>query len=75
MPAVSGHTKEEGVAVSRLVRVYLRSTGALLAQGWSDNTGYFSISVPDTSLVFVVALDDPKGTLINARVYDRITPL
>lgn len=71
----SGRTFEEGVPVSRLVRVYSRDSGTLLASVMSDGSGYFTATwVGDWEAIFVVVLDADGGNQYNALVRDLKFP-
>jgi len=75
---LSGYVYEEGLPVSRTVRVYARSTGELIASTTSDVlTGAFSLQVPDNTIeYYVVALDDEgDANDYNALIYDRLSVL
>lgn len=72
---VSGTVAEEGAAVARRVRVYDRGEGALVGEGVSDAAGTFSIPIWHPGPVTVTALDDDAGTVRNALILDRITPV
>lgn len=63
-------------AVPRWVRVYSRSTGALLSEGMSNPTsGVFKAWLNDyQDTVFAVVLDDDAGMAYNALVFDSLTP-
>lgn len=68
---IAGTVREMGVLVERVVALYNRSSGALIAQQLSNlpSTGHFSFSVFDTSQYYVVVLDD---STYNALILDHI---
>jgi len=73
-PYIEGYTTEETVPRSRLVRVYSKNTGKLLASTFSDLTGHFKIDVPTGEEVYAVVLDNPLSTRINASIISKIIP-
>lgn len=75
--SVQGTVKEQGVFCRRLLRVYRRDNGALLASGYSDLPGSrFHISWSGyAGQVFIIAFDDLGiNPDFNCQVYDLITP-
>lgn len=76
MASISGKVKEDGVAVSRPLYCYDRSTGQQVAAATSDAFGNYAFTGLDaTKQYYVVCLDDNQGNIFNAQVYDRITPV
>lgn len=75
---ISGTVRDDtGAGVRRQIRVYLRSTGALVAEGFSRADGTYEIPVSfplEGQPHMVVFLDDDAGTQYNALVLDRLTP-
>lgn len=70
---LSGTVREKGVAVVRTVRSYIRSTGELYTETVSEENGNFTVGAPDdTTLMYVIALDDDAGDQYNALIYDRV---
>lgn len=70
---VSGEVTEIGVPVARTVRIYTRSTGALVGTTTSDAvTGEYSFVV-DPGDYFVIAFDDDVDPVYNAVILDKIT--
>lgn len=68
-----GTTKLQGSAVARLVRCYIRSTGALYSSITSEADGTFDLSCPDVdTFMFIIAFDDDAGEQYNALIYDRV---
>jgi hypothetical protein len=72
---IAGSVGQEGAGVSRVVRAYNRSTGALSGETTSAADGSFEILLGSDSEVYAVALDDSDGTDYNALIYDRIIPV
>ena len=73
---VAGVTlNDAGIPAPRRVRVYRRSTGALLAAGTSGADGLFELTVDTLDEVYVVGLDDDSGTAYNALIFDRVEPI
>lgn len=69
---LSGVVKDSaGAGVSRTVRAYLRSNGALSASSVSAGDGSFTISVANTAEHFAIAFDPDE----NAVVFDHLTPV
>jgi hypothetical protein len=65
-----------GDPITRTVRAYLRSTGALVGETTSDaGTGAWSLSVTTANPHYIVALDDEAGDVLNAVIADRVTPV
>jgi hypothetical protein len=78
--AIIGKVSENGGgAVSgAVVRLYLRSTGALLASTTTNSVGYYwftALDHTDTANFFVVAFDPAGGTQYNAEILDLLTPV
>lgn len=71
---VAGTVTVSGAVASRLVRLYDRATGQLVAETTSaaDGTYRFDDVAPELAC-FVLAFDDPAHTY-NAAVADLITP-
>lgn len=70
---ISGTVKEKGTAVARTVRSYIRSTGQFYTTTVSQGDGSFSVGAPDdTTLMYVIALDDDAGEQYNALIFDRV---
>jgi hypothetical protein len=66
-------TNDANALTARTVRLYLRSTGALVNEMTSDpTTGAYSLAAPDEEVQRVV-LDDDAGTLYND-LLDRVVP-
>lgn len=71
---LSGTVKEKEIAVQRIVRAYIRSTGQLFDSITSNPDGTFELNAPDTStLMIVIAIDDTPGNQYNALIFDRVT--
>ncbi len=65
---------QAGAPAARTVRAYRRDTGALVASTTSDGSGAYSINLPTTDELTIVALDDQvSGTYYNDRVI-RVIP-
>lgn len=74
---VSGTVKQNGAAVTRIVRAYRRRDGYMLGESTSDPaTGAFSIDcLGFVGPVYVLALDDTDTAPdFNAEIFDLITP-
>lgn len=56
-------------AAGRTVRIYNRTTGALLASGTTDAAGAFSIDAANTGELQVLCLDDAAGTTYNDLIH------
>lgn len=70
-----GYVKQNDAYVSRIVRVYNRNTGELLAQTTSGVDGHYTITnLLDSSELYAVCLDDDIDPVYNALIYDRIIP-
>lgn len=65
---------EAGLPVSRVVRAYRRSDGALISSTTSDpSTGAWSVSgLDNTTEMFVVCFDIIPGAGRNALIYDQV---
>lgn len=70
MATLSGTTKDgSGNPISRLVRVYKRSTGLFVGASLSDpSTGAWSVTTTDTSEHFAIAHDDAGNPLASKLV-------
>lgn len=73
----SGYVYEENSSnpVSRTVRAYNRSTGALVASTTSSGDGYYYLQTSYSGTHYIVALDDDVGTQYNLAVLDRMVPV
>jgi hypothetical protein len=70
-----GYVKEKGYAVARAVKLYRRSTGALVDYTTSaSGNGYYYLTTPYNEDHFVVAFDDDAGDEYNALILDRLDP-
>ena len=70
---VAGIVQEQGSAVARTVRLYDRSTGALVDSVVSDaGDGSFDFSDIDGKVYTVIAFDADAGSDFNALIYDRV---
>lgn len=70
-----GYIKETGSPVARSVKLYLRSTGALMDSTTSaSGNGYYYLTTTVSGDHFIVAFDDDAGTVYNALVLDRLAP-
>jgi len=70
---VTGTVNEQGSAVARTVRLYDRSTGALVDSVVSDvGDGSFDFSDIDGKVYTVITFDDDAGSDFNAMVFDRV---
>ena len=70
---VQGAIYEQGLAVERTVRSYIRSTGAFFSSIISSPDGTFSLHAPDdTTEMYVVALPNVAGAQYNALIFDRV---
>jgi hypothetical protein len=76
---ISGMVYENGSIASRLVRLYLRSSGELLAEEYSNSSGEFEfVGIAEFGAgikFYVIALDDAAGADYNALIYDDIEPV
>lgn len=74
---VQGHVYDvAGSPASRVVRVYNRTSGAIVGSGTSDaTTGEFSVPVIGEigDVLYAIALDDDDAPDLNAIIADRIT--
>jgi len=71
-----GYVTENLVPVSRLVRIYRRSTGELIASTMSNAfTGYYYLETLYDEEHYVIAFDDEAGTEYNALISDRLDPI
>ncbi|MDH1408021.1 hypothetical protein [Acinetobacter johnsonii] len=65
-----GHTYEIGVPKSKLVRVYNRENGVLLASVKSNADGLYKVFVPHGLSYTIVSIDEKR--VFNAVVQDNI---
>lgn len=76
---IAGTVREGATPVAACtVRLYDRSTGALISSQTTGTYGEFlfaSLDETQTENFFVVALDPAGGTQYNAMIYDRLTPV
>ena len=76
---IAGTVREGATPVAACtVRLYDRTTGALISSQSTGTYGEFLFSALDetqTENFFVVALDPAGGTQYNAMIYDRLTPV
>lgn len=76
---LAGTVTENGTPIPyALVAVYYRPTMQLITAARCDASGNFSVprlDPADTQAYFVVAFDPDGGTLYNALIYDRVTPV
>ncbi len=76
---IRGTVAEQGAPATRLVRLYLRSSGALIAEQYSDSDGEFAFDdepeFEEGIEFYVVAFDDDNGEAFNALIYDRVEPV
>jgi hypothetical protein len=71
--AVSGFTKENGVIVpNKIVEMYSRTTGELLARTVSDGSGFFTLPGLGNAAVRIVGSDP---TTYNSVVFDNVVPV
>jgi hypothetical protein len=59
---------------NRLVRIHNRSTGAVMAQGYSDSNGDYEFVFSSRELCYGVALDDDLNIDEEAIIHDRLIP-
>jgi hypothetical protein len=73
----SGYVYELNISnpVSRLVRLYNRSTGELVSSTTSNLSGYYYLETPYNDDHYIIALDDETGTQYNLVALDWMTPL
>lgn len=73
---VSGYVYEENKSspVSRDVRLYRRSTGALISSTVSNVAGYYYLGTPYNDDHYVTALDNSTGIQYNLAALDWMTP-
>ena len=69
---VAGKTLEIGTPVSRQVRAYGRSNGALLGSVQSDKNGVYKMYLPLDVAYTIVSLDPHKT--YNAVIQDNVVP-
>lgn len=76
---LAGTVTENGTPIPyAVVAVYYRPTMQLITTARCDGSGAFSVprlDPADTHAYFIVAFDPDGGTLYNALVYDRLTPV
>lgn len=76
---LAGTVTENGTPIPyAVVAVYYRPTMQLITAVRCDASGTFSVprlDPADTQAYFVVAFDPDGGTLYNALIYDRLTPV
>lgn len=75
--SVTGVVKTDNqVESGHILRMYRRDTGALLAQTTSDTQGSFTLTTSGYSgLVSVIAYDIAHTPMLNAIIYDLVTPI
>ena len=71
---VSGYVKDkDGNGISRIVRLYNRSTKALVTETQSDTDGFVELELDDTKEYFAIALKEFPGlTSPNITILDRL---
>ena len=69
--SIAGTITVSGTPASRLVRIYHKATGVLVAQQWSTSAGVFSIPGAWSSEYFIVAFPS-SGDAVNAIIFDGI---
>ncbi len=72
LTVIKGITSELGAPVSRLVRIYCRSNGALIKTIRSDVQGRFKAYLPNL-IQFTLVSIDPKRNF-NAVIQDNVVP-
>jgi len=76
---ITGIVTENGTPVVRIVRLYLRETGELVAEEYSSTSGEFSFvdlaEFAEGIEFYAIALDDDAGEAFNAIIWDRVTPV
>lgn len=72
LKVIAGRTLEMGVPKSKLVRIFSRSSGALLKQIKSDSNGHYKAYVPYDSAYLIVGVDQNK--IFNATAQDNVVP-
>lgn len=72
---ILGTITEDGVPVSRLVRLFDRTSGRLLREIWSKSDGAYSFdSLANRAQGYVVVAHDHGDNPKNAAIADLITP-
>ncbi|AYO54391.1 hypothetical protein [Acinetobacter wuhouensis] len=69
---VAGRTIERGTPVSRQVRVYGRSNGALLGSTYSNKSGDYKFYLPLDIAYTIVSID--LNRQFNAVIQDNVVP-
>lgn len=73
---IKGEVQEDGAPIMATVRLYLRSTGELVAEEMSSTSGEFEfVSLPEFGEgveFYVIALDPDGGVDYNALIFDRV---
>ena len=70
-----GFVYEKNTPVSRVVRVYDRSTGSLMGTDTSRSSdGYYYVTSTSSGTHFLVAFDDDAGDEYNALILDKVAP-
>jgi hypothetical protein len=70
-----GYVKEYGQPVSRIVKLYNRSTGALMDTDVSRvSDGYYYLTTTISGLHFIVTFDNDVGAEFNALILDKLSP-
>lgn len=76
---IYGQVLEDGAPIVAMVRAYLRSSGAFVAEEWSSTSGEFVFSAypefDDGIEFYVIALDPDGGSEYNALIFDRVVPV
>jgi len=72
---IDGYIKENNIPVSRIVRIYDRTTGLLIDTNTSRSSdGYYYVTTTYSGEHFVVVFDDNSGDVYNALISDRLIP-
>ena len=69
---IAGQIFELGVPVSRLVYVFSRNSGRLLAETRSDPNGHYKLYVP-RDMAYTIISKDPNRKF-NAVIQDNVVP-
>lgn len=69
---ITGLTLEMGVSKSKLVRIYSRGNGSLIASTKSDENGVYKVYLPLDLAYTIVAIDEHKQ--FNAVIQDNVVP-
>ena len=69
---IAGKTLEMGVPKSKLVRIYSRANGSLIASTKSDENGVYKVYMPLDLAHTIVAIDEHKQ--FNAVIQDNVVP-